>query len=150
VVSSASRWRPLVVPAVPAHRAQCSQGAHAAAQEAKRSNIEVTGAAACLDGGAAPGPGRTRKPAADRRSRGCVQAATRYIPWCELLKRVYDLDASLCPRCGARLRMIALIMDQDVARQILKSLGLPSKAPVIARARAPTLFEDPPPDYDAA
>jgi hypothetical protein len=46
--------------------------------------------------------------------------------------------------------MIALIMDQDVARRILDSLGLPSKAPVIARARAPTLFDEPPPDYDAA
>jgi hypothetical protein len=46
--------------------------------------------------------------------------------------------------------MIALIMDQDVARRILDSLGLPSKPPVIARARAPTLFEDPPPDCDAA
>ena len=41
-------------------------------------------------------------------------------------------------------------MDQAVARRILKSLGLPSEPLVVARARAPTLFDDPPPDWDAA
>jgi hypothetical protein len=47
--------------------------------------------------------------------------------------------------------MISLIMPKDVVRRILASLGLPCEAPVIARARAPTLFDDPPPaDYDAA
>jgi hypothetical protein len=61
-----------------------------------------------------------------------VQAATRYIPWADLLKRVYDLDALACPKCGGRLEIISL-------------------TPVLARARAPTLFDDPPPaDYDAA
>jgi hypothetical protein len=75
----------------------------------------------------------------------------RYLPWADLLRRVYDLDALMCPRCAGRLRMIAVIMDQDVARRILDSLGLPSKPPVVARARAPTLFDDPPPpEYDAA
>jgi hypothetical protein len=48
--------------------------------------------------------------------------------------------------------MISLIMQKDVVRRILRSLGLPCEPPVIARARAPTLFDDPPPpaDYDAA
>ena len=82
--------------------------------------------------------------------RGCVQAATRYIPWAELLRRVYDIDALRCPRCGGRLRMIALLMDPSAVRGILESLGLPSEAPTIARARSPTLLEEPPPDYDVA
>jgi len=67
-----------------------------------------------------------------------------------LLKRVYDIDALSCPRCSGRLRIISLIMEPAVVRRILRSLDLPSEPPVIARARAPTLFEDPPPDYDAA
>jgi hypothetical protein len=48
--------------------------------------------------------------------------------------------------------MIALILQKDVVRRILESLGLPCEPPVIARARAPTLFEDPlpPEDFDAA
>ena len=48
--------------------------------------------------------------------------------------------------------MFALIMQKDVVHRILASLGLPFEPPVIARARAPTLFDDPAPpaDYDAA
>ena len=46
--------------------------------------------------------------------------------------------------------MIALFMDKEAVRSIPRSLGLPSEPPVIARARAPTLFDGPPPDYDAA
>jgi len=91
------------------------------------------------------------EPVSERRSRGCVQAATRYIPWNELLKRVYSVDSLCCPRCGGRLRFISVIIDQAVAQRILQSLGLPSEPPVVARARAPTLFdEQPPPDWDAA
>jgi hypothetical protein len=92
------------------------------------------------------------EPASERRSRACVQAATRYIPLADLLKRVHDINALACPKCGDRLRMIALIMQKDVGHRVLAALGLPCEPPVIARARAPTLFEDPPPpaDYDAA
>jgi len=46
--------------------------------------------------------------------------------------------------------MIALILDKDVVRRILLSLGLPCEPPVLARARAPTLCDELPPDYDAA
>ena len=69
-----------------------------------------------------------------------------------MLRRVHNIDALACPKCGGRLRMIALIMDKEVVRRILLSLGLPCEPPVLARARAPTLFDDPPPpaDYDAA
>jgi hypothetical protein len=52
--------------------------------------------------------------------------------------------------CGGRLKMIALSLEKDVVRRILQSLGLPCEAPIIARARAPTIFDDPAPaDYDA-
>jgi len=51
------------------------------------------------------------------------------------LKRVYDVDALACS-CGGRLRFIALILESDVARRILDSLGLDSAPPPIARARS--------------
>jgi hypothetical protein len=73
------------------------------------------------------------------RSRGCIQAATRYLPWAELLKRVFDLDL-VCPRCSGHLRIIAMIEDPTAVRDILDSLRLPSAVPVPARARSPTLF----------
>jgi hypothetical protein len=66
------------------------------------------------------------------------------IDWAELLKRIYDVDALACP-CGGRLRFIALILDEELAREILDSLGLPSRAPPVAGARAPD-WVDPPPD----
>jgi hypothetical protein len=66
------------------------------------------------------------------------------IDWAELLKRIYDVDAIACP-CGGRLRFIALILDEELACEILDSLGLPSRAPPVARARAPD-WVDPPPD----
>ena len=78
------------------------------------------------------------QPASERRSRGCVQAI-RTISWADLLKRVHNIDSLACPRCGGRLRMLALIMQKDIVRRILLSLGLPCEPPVIARARAPTL-----------
>ena len=95
--------------------------------------------------GCAPANAPAPEPASERRSRGCVQAATRYIPWADLLRRVHDIDSLACPKCGGRLRMISLITDEQVVRRILISLGLPGEPPVIARARAPTLFDDPPP-----
>ena len=95
--------------------------------------------------------GIAHEPASERRSRGCMQAATRSLPWADLLKRVYDIDSLACSRCSDRLRMIAPIVEKQVVRRILASLGLPCEPPVIARARAPTLLGDPPPpDYDAA
>ena len=130
-----------------AHRVHACTHVHAA----DRSPLRVKGQDACFDTAEQPKPEAEAEPIPERRSRGCVQAATRYLQWNELLKRVYDLDSLLCPRCGGRLRFIAVITDHAVARGILKSLALPFEPPTVARARAPTLFDEPPPpDYDAA
>ncbi len=91
---------------------------------------------------AAADPAGAREPvsAPDPRTRSSLEALGRgvgsRIPWAELLKRVYDVDALACP-CGGRLRFIALILESDVARRILDSLGLDSASPPIARARSP-------------
>jgi hypothetical protein len=58
-----------------------------------------------------------------------------------LLKRTYDIHALACPKCGGRLKfiaVIAVITDAPVTRTILKSMGERADRPVIARARAPT------------
>jgi hypothetical protein len=55
-----------------------------------------------------------------------------------------------CPKCGGRLKFIAVITDAPVARAILKSMGERADRPVIARARAPTDSDgiDPPAAWD--
>ncbi len=74
-----------------------------------------------------------------------LRAPSARIDWAELLKRIYDVDALACS-CGGRLRFIALILDDEPARKILDSLGLPSRAPPVARARAPDLIDPLPTD----
>ena len=71
--------------------------------------------------------------------RGWKQGRPR-LDWAQLLKRSLHLDGLECPRCGEKMTMVAVIKDPDVARKILKAMGLPSEIPVAAR---------PPPRGDA-
>jgi len=48
----------------------------------------------------------------------------RYRTWAELLRRVFRLDACICPRCGGPRRLIAFITDPLVAGRILDHLGI--------------------------
>ena len=68
------------------------------------------------------------------------EAAAR-MSWACLLKRVFDLDIESCPRCGARLKIIAAIVDPQVIIQILTHLGLPACAPPRSSARPLPLFQ---------
>jgi len=62
----------------------------------------------------------------------------RNYTWSELMKRVWGLDVFECPRCHGPMRFLAAIHPPDATRRILECLGLPSRAPPIARA-APQL-----------
>ena len=44
-----------------------------------------------------------------------------------------------CPRCGGRLRLIALIEEAAVIGRILRHLGVPTEIPARRPARAPPL-----------
>ena len=43
--------------------------------------------------------------------------------WAEMIKRVYEVDPLLCPRCGAEMKIIAFIIDQEVVGKILRRLA---------------------------
>jgi len=75
---------------------------------------------------------------------------TYRLPWADLLKKVFAVDVLACPDCGGRLKIIAFISDDAVARRILLHLGLDSRGPPVARAQAPPDFGEPGPSYDAA
>ena len=44
-------------------------------------------------------------------------------PWARLIRKVYEADPLVCPKCNAPMRVIALIDDPGVVRRILEHLG---------------------------
>ena len=72
-----------------------------------------------------PGPGATRG-----------SRPSRYYTWPELMRRVFAIDVLQCPRCLASpMRILAAIHPPRTTAAILKSLGLPTRAPPIMPAR---------------
>ena len=59
--------------------------------------------------------------------------------WAELMQRTFGFDVLACPRCGGRMRLIALIEQEAVVHRILRHLGLPSELPAAHPARAPPM-----------
>ena len=55
------------------------------------------------------------------------------------MRRTFGFDVLACPRCGGRLRLIALIEQASVIQRILRNLGLPTKIPAPLPARSPPL-----------
>jgi hypothetical protein len=62
--------------------------------------------------------------------------------WAELMRRTFGIDVLACPRCGGRLRLIALVEEAAVIDRILRHLGLPTAIPTPRPARAPPLAVD--------
>ena len=56
--------------------------------------------------------------------------------WARLIRRVYEVDPLLCPRCGETMRVIVVIDQPAVVRQILDHLG-------IAGERSPPMRKPP-------
>ena len=59
--------------------------------------------------------------------------------WADLMCRSFGLDVLACPRCGGRLRLIALIEQAAVIERILRHLRLPTEVPTPRPGRAPSL-----------
>ena len=62
--------------------------------------------------------------------------------WADLMRRAFDMDVLACPRCGGRLRLLALIEAGAVTVRILRHLGFPTEVPAARPARAPPLRGD--------
>ena len=59
---------------------------------------------------------------------------SRNYPWAQLMARVFEFDVLACPRCGAKMRILAAIEAPDAIRKILSCLGLPTRAPPVEQA----------------
>ena len=57
----------------------------------------------------------------------------RHWAWADLMRRAFDVDVLVCPRCGGRLRLIATVEDPEAIRAILAAVAA---APELA-GRAP-------------
>ena len=57
--------------------------------------------------------------------------------WADLMRRTFGFDVLACPRCGGRLRLVALIEHASVVQRILRHLGWPTEIPEPRPARAP-------------
>jgi len=67
-----------------------------------------------------------------------------HLAWAELMARVWEADVFQCPRCHAHgMQRIAIILDHDVVRRILRAVGLPTDPPTShPRRPADELFVD--------
>lgn len=57
-------------------------------------------------------------------------ARPRAMTWAALMQRTFGLDVLLCPGCGGRLRLVALVEQAAVVARILDHLGMPATIPL--------------------
>ena len=62
--------------------------------------------------------------------------------WRELIKQVWEVDPFDCPRCGAEMKLIALIDDNEVIEKILRHLELWPENSLPARAPPKPIIQD--------
>ena len=107
VLAPAAAFRPLIVPREEASPPAAHAGCQGGVATAKSNSGEATG--------------KCRRP-------------PRNYPWARLAARVFEFDVLACPRCGAKMRILAGIDAPDAIRKILTCLGLPTRAPPVAPA----------------
>ena len=49
--------------------------------------------------------------------------------WSQLIKRVYEVDPLVCPRCGGEMHVVAFILDHGVVDAILRHLERTGRHP---------------------
>jgi hypothetical protein len=65
----------------------------------------------------------------------------QYRPWAELMKRTFAIDVEKCDRCGARMRLRALVTAAASIARYLRHLGEPTEPPPLSPARGPPFFK---------
>ena len=56
-------------------------------------------------------------------AQGDLHSPTAPLSWTQRLKRVFRIDIEGCPRCGARLRVIACIETPELIQTVLSHLA---------------------------
>jgi len=72
----------------------------------------------------------------------CKKHGDRYLEWVDLLRRVFELDLTVCPKCGTHgMQIISCITQPDVICKILTCIGEPTAPPKLEPARLPEFAE---------
>jgi len=58
-----------------------------------------------------------------------ITVDARQRAWARLLAKVYEVDPLVCPKCGAEMKVIAIIEDPDELKRILRHLIKIGRAP---------------------
>ena len=129
VFSANARWRRRIVPAPPAAERRCHPGKQEHDDRQYELPLDLPSEADALFGRAGLPQGVL----------DLVKAPLprdRYLPWADLLRRVYRVDVLRCP-CGGTRQVTAFIDDPEVLREVLGKLGLPCEVPAVAKACGP-------------
>lgn len=51
------------------------------------------------------------------------KAKKERLRWAEMLKRTFEIDVTVCPKCSGRMEQIGAIKEKATAKKILESLG---------------------------
>ncbi len=73
-------------------------------------------------GGSAGAHGRARVVGRQARKDGGPDARALRRRWAQMIKRIYEVDPLVCPRCQAEMEIIAFIIDPGVVDKILRHL----------------------------
>lgn len=57
------------------------------------------------------------------------------------MKRAFAIDVEQCARCGARMRLRALITAAQSIERFLRHIGEPTEPPTLSPARGPPFFK---------
>jgi Ribonuclease G/E len=58
---------------------------------------------------------------------GIVEEELLRVPskgWVEMIRKVYEVDPMICPRCGGRMRVVAFLTEHAVVDRIIRHLEL--------------------------
>jgi len=61
---------------------------------------------------------------------------SKYIRWCELLRRVFGIE-TICQKCQVQLRLMSLIKSEGIAMKLLTAMHLRADVPTLRPARPP-------------
>ena len=78
--------------------------------------------------------------AAAAMARKALGAAARN--WAACVRKVFEVDPILCPRCAVEMKPVAVITDDCELRRLLEHLRLPADFPKTAPARSPPAVAD--------
>ena len=79
-------------------------------------------------------PAQTGEPETPKRAGG-------YRPWAELLARTFALDVLACPRCQARMKLLAMVTDPASIARYLAAVGEATEVPRRSPSRGPPYWK---------